>query len=209
MKTRAAQAPAAKLDLYQEYKAEYATPRKPVLLRIAKASYLGIAGRGTPGGEAFQQAIGALYSVAFTIKMASKFRGKDYSVCKLEGLWWVDSGCSFETQPKDQWWWRLLIRTPDFIGKREVQEAGRQLAGKGKDPLFRNVELTPLNENLCVQALHVGPYDREPETIRLMEAFAAQQGCHFDGLHHEIYLSDPRRVAPEKLRTILRMPVSR
>lgn len=207
MKTKAARAPIAKLDLYQTNKAEYATPRKPVLLRIAKAAYLGIAGRGAPGGEAFEQAIGALYSVAFTIKMASKFAGRDYGVCKLEGLWWVDSGRSFMTEPKDKWSWRLLIRTPDFIGKRELEAARTQLAEKGKGPLFKEVELTTLNENQCVQMLHAGPYDREPETVAQMEAFAAAQGYRFDGLHHEIYLSDPRRVALEKLRTILRIPV--
>ena len=112
------------------------------------------------------------------------------------------------TEPKEQWSWRLMIRTPDFIGQAELDAAGRQLAAKGKDPLFKEVELTPLNENLCVQMLHVGPYDREAEAIRQMEGYAAEQGYHFDGLHHEIYLSDPRRVASEKLRTILRMPVS-
>jgi len=113
------------------------------------------------------------------------------------------------TEPKDKWSWRLLIRTPDFIGKRELEAARRQLAEKGKGPLVNEVELTTLNENQCVQMLHTGPYDREPETILQMEAFAAEQGYRFDGLHHEIYLSDPRRVAPERLRTILRIPVRR
>jgi hypothetical protein len=207
MKSSLAQAPIAKLDLYEINKADYATPRTPVLLRIAQATYLGIAGRGTPGGEAFQQAIGALYSVAFTIKMASKFAGRDYGVSKLEGLWWVDSGHTFMTEPKDRWSWRLLIRTPDFIGKRELEAARKKLAEKGKEPLFKEVELTALNEDQCVQMLHTGPYDREAETVRQMETFAAAQGYRFDGLHHEIYLSDPRRVAPEKLQTILRIPV--
>jgi hypothetical protein len=197
----------AKLDVYQLNKADYVTPRKPVLLRIAKASYLGIAGRGAPGGDAFEQAVGSLFSVAFTVKMASKAAGRDYGVSKLEGLWWVDSGDSFMTAPKDKWSWRLLIRTPDFIAGRELEAARKKLVGKGKDPLFKEVELTGLNEDLCVQVLHTGPYDGEPETIREMEAFAAAQGYGFDGLHHEIYLSDPRRVPPEKLRTILRHPV--
>ena len=209
MKTKAARAKVAKLDLYQVYKADYVTPRKPVLLRIAKAAYLGIAGQGEPGGQAFQDAIGALYGVAFTIKMASKFAGQDYGVSKLEGLWWIDSGATFTTEPKDKWHWRLLIRTPDFVGKRELGAARKQLAEKGKPPLFREVELIHLKEDQCVQVLHVGPYDREPETIAQMEAFAAGQGYRFHGLHHEIYLSDPRRVAPEKLRTILRIPVAR
>jgi len=209
MHTHGAHASVAKLDLYQTCKAEYATPRSPVLLRVGKATYLGIAGRGAAGGAAFEQAIGALYSVAFTLKMASKFAGRDYAVCKLEGLWWVDSGKSFTTEPKDRWWWRLLIRTPDFIGERELASARQQLAEKGKEPLFQEVVLTPLDEGLCVQMLHVGPYDREPESIRQMEEFVGGQGHRFDGLHHEIYLSDPRRVAGEKLRTILRIPVRR
>ena len=137
MKTNAARAPSAKLDLYQINKADYATPRNPVLLRIAKAAYLGIAGRGRPGGEAFEQAIGALYSVAFTIKMASKFAGRDYGVCKLEGLWWVDSGRTFMTEPKDHWSWRLLIRTPDFIGERarwEPRGSNSRKRAKGRSP---------------------------------------------------------------------------
>jgi len=197
-----------KLDLYQLNKAEYAAPRQPVLLRTAKATYLGIAGRGAPGGEAFQQAIGALYSVAFTVKMASKFAGRDYGVCKLEGLLWADSGRDLSTEPKDQWWWRLVIRTPDFIGKREMEAARKQLAAKGKDPRFQEVERTTLSEGRCVQMLHIGPYDREAETVARMEAFAKEQGYRLEGHCHEIYLNDPRRVAAEKLRTILRIPVS-
>jgi hypothetical protein len=197
----------AKIDLYQVHKAEYASLRKPVLLRMSKARYLGIAGRGAPGGQAFQQATQALYSAAFTIKTASKLAGRDYGVCKLEGLWWVDSGRSFMTEPKDRWSWRLLIRIPDFIGNREIDAARKRLAEKDKGPMAKEVELTTLNEDQCVQMLHAGPYDREPDTIRKMEAFAAGQGYRCDGLHHEIYLSDPRRVASEKLRTILRIPV--
>jgi hypothetical protein len=208
MKSTAARAPIAKLDLYQVHKADYTAPRQPVLLRIAKATYLGIAGRGAPGNESFQQAIGALYAVAFTIKMASKFAGRDYGVCKLEALLWAESGRSLAIEPKDQWSWRLLIRTPDFIGKRELAAARKQVAEKGKEPLVNDVELTSLGENRCVQMLHIGPYDREAETVARMETFAAAQGCRLDGWCHEIYLADPRRVAAEKLRTILRIPVS-
>ena len=208
MKTATADASVRKLDLYRVYKEEYATPRKPVLLRVSKATYLGIAGRGAPGGEAFQAAIGALYGVAFTMKMASKFAGRDYGVCKLEALWWLESGGCFLNQPKEKWFWRLLIRTPDFIGRKEIDAARRKLADKNKGPLIQEVGLTALDEKLCVQVLHVGSYEREPETVREMESVASAQGCRFDGLHHEIYLSDPRRVAPEKLRTILRMPVA-
>ena len=208
MKTKAARVSVTKLDLYEVNKAEYAAPRQPVILRIAKARYLGIAGRGAPGGDAFQQAIGALYSVAYTTKMASKFAGRDYGVCKLEGMFWLDSGGSLVSEPKERWSWRLLIRTPDFIGLREIEATRKQLAAKGKDPLFKDVEPVTLNEGQCVQVLHVGPYDREPETVARMEAFALEKGLRFDGQSHEIYLSDPRRVAAEKLRTILRIPVA-
>jgi hypothetical protein len=197
-----------KIDLYQIDKQDYAAPRKPVLLRIAPATYLGIAGRGAPGGDAFQQAVEALYKAAFTIKMASKSAGRDYAVCKLEALFWLESGRSLTTEPKDYWSWRLLIRTPDFIGKLEVAAARKRLAGKDQDPLYNEVELTALNQGQCVQMLHIGPYDREPETVAQMQAFAAGHGHSFrSGLCHEIYLSDPRRVTPEKLRTILRIPV--
>jgi hypothetical protein len=212
MKSSQARDPIAKLDLYQIHKAEYVTPRQPVLLRIASARYLGISGRGAPGGEAFQQAVDALYRVAFTVKMASKLAGRDYRVCKLEGLCWADSGRSLMIEPKDQWSWRLLIRTPDFIGTRELEAAQRQLAekdaAKETAPLFKEVEFVTLDENLCVQMLHTGPYHREPESVARMQDFAAGQGYRLDGWCHEIYLSDPRRVAPEKLRTILRIPVS-
>lgn len=139
-----------KVDLYKLHKADYAAPKKPVLLEVAPARYLGIDGEGKPGGEEFQARVGALYGAAFTIKMTRKFAGKgDYAVCKLEGL----------------------------------------------------------DEGQCVQMLHLGPFDAERETIAVMRAFMDEEGLTRRGLHHEIYLSDPRRVAPERLRTILRLPV--
>lgn len=165
-----------KIDLYQLHKSEYVAPKKPVLIECQPAQYLAVKGKGEPGGEAFQAAIRKLYKTAFTIKMASKFAGRDYTVCKLEGLWpAIDR-------------WTLMIRTPDFITKADV-------------PLIR------LDEGRAVQVLHVGPYDRIPESVARMQEFAASEKLRFKGAHHEIYLSDPRRVAPERLRTILRQPV--
>lgn len=165
-----------KIDLYQLHKTEYAAPKKPVLIECQPAQYLAIKGRGEPGGEAFQAAIAALYKSAFTIKMASKFAGRDYVVCKLESLW------------SDVQKWTLMIRTPDFITKADL-------------PLIR------LDEGRVVQLLHVGPYDRIGESVARMQEFAAAEKLKFRGAHHEIYLSDPRRVAPEKLRTIVRQSV--
>lgn len=201
---------AGKLDLYKKFADDYATPRAPALVTPHRAQYLAIEGQGEPGGTTFTTRLGLLYNVAFTIKMARKFSGKgDYAVCKLEGLWWgqAKSGTSFLDEPRSTWRWRLLIRTPDFIGARERKAALEQLRERGKDPATAEVELMTLSEGLSVQMLHVGPYAEEPERLDRMQAFAASQGLRLHGLHHEIYLSDPRRVAPAKLKTILRTPV--
>jgi len=205
-----ATATATKLDLYREHARDYATPRKPVLIDIAPAKYLTVQGQGTPGGEAFQKAIGALYGMAFTIKMASKFDGRDYAVCKLEAQYEAgECGGDFASTSPDQWHWKLMIRTPEFIGASQLRAAVAALAERGKEGAFDSVELETIREGKCVQVLHIGPYDKEPETIETMRAAAGEAGYRFRGPHHEIYLSDPRRVAPEKLRTILRIPVDR
>ena len=201
---------AGKLDLYVTHKAEYAAPRKPALVRVGKAHYLAIEGAGSPGSDAFAAAIGALYGVAFTIKMTRKFAGKqDYAVCKLEAQWWSDSAEEFASAPKTSWRWRLMIRTPDFVAARDVHDAVDVLLERKKGAEVKDVTRVSITEGACVQVLHVGPYEDEPESIRQMQAFAASKGLRVSGRHHEIYLSDPRRVAPARLRTILRQPVSR
>jgi hypothetical protein len=200
--------PKKKLDLYQVHKVEYAAPRIPALVKTGPAKYLMIAGKGEPGGPEFQSKIGALYNVAFTIKMAKKFAGEDYAVCKLEGLWWIaDKTKEFMESPKSQWLWKLMIRVPGFIGAKELKEAVSGLREKGKPPEVSEVKLENLTEGLCVQVLHIGSYDEEGGTIAKMKEAASEHRLSFHGLHHEIYLSDPRRVAPAKLRTILRHPV--
>ena len=197
---------ADKVDLYQLHKAEYITPRKPVLLDIQPAKYLSIAGAGRAGGPDFQTKVGALYAAAFTMKFASKSAGRDYSVCKLEAIYWTDPGRGFADTPLDQWHWDLIIRVPDFVGAASLRATCAKLAAK-QVPHCDELALKTLREGRCVQMLHVGPYDREPESIGKMSALAQAEGCEFADTHHEIYLSDPRRVAPEKLRTILRIPV--
>lgn len=197
-----------KLDLYKQFKDEYAAPRKPVLLRIKPAHYLGLEGCGAPGGDSFTACIGALYGVAFTIKMTRKFAGKqDYAVCKLEGQWFFEGDPA--TIPRDQWRWKLLIRTPDFITEADRNQAVAALLKKGKSRDVERVKLETIDEGHCVQMLHVGPYDEEDEPIALMRSFAEAQGLKWAGPHHEIYLSDPRRVPPNRLRTILRNPVTK
>jgi hypothetical protein len=199
-----------KIDLYKLHADEYATPEKPVLIEVKRAKYLTAAGQGAPGGELFTALIGALYAMAYTVKMRCKAAGKDYVVCKLEGQWWTEEGaCDLRQVPQGQWRWRLMIRTPDFITDKHLEEAGKVLAARGKSPHVSQVQLETIQEGLCVQMLHVGPYEKESETIAVMSQFIEREGLAFHGLHHEIYLSDPRRVAPERLRTILRHPVKR
>jgi hypothetical protein len=198
-----------KIDLYKLHKDQYVAPRQPQLVEIEAAKYLSVDGRGEPGGEEFVAKVGALYAMGYTIKMSRKFAGEqDYVICKLECQWWFDDERQdFASAPKEQWNWKLLIRTPDFVRDKELGEAAERLLEKGKEPEVGKVRLESLTEGLCVQMLHVGPYDQEDETISKMEAFAEQQGLELCDRHHEIYLSDPRRVPPERLKTILRHTV--
>jgi hypothetical protein len=199
-----------KIDLYKLNKSEYAANRKPALVEIKPADYLTIEGKGPPGGELFQVRIGALYGMAFTIKMARKFAGQqDYAVGKLEGQWWGGSTPDFSVVPKEEWCWKLLIRTPDFVTEADLEKAAAVLMKRGKGQDVEQVRLETLGEGRCVQMLHIGPYDKEHETVALMCSFAESLGCRLAGRHHEIYLSDPRRVAPERLKTILRIPVAK
>jgi len=208
--TQAKQAMApAKMDLYKLHKTEYAATRKPALLTARKAQYLAIEGEGAPETDAFTESIGALYGVAFTAKMTRKFSGKyDYVVCKLEAQWWCDGTQNFPAAPKEEWHWRLLIRTPDFVTPKDADAAVAMLQKRGKAKGAERVRLESLSEGQCVQMLHLGPYEKECQTIEVMKKFAESKGLSFHGYHHEIYLSDPRRVAPEKLKTILRIPVA-
>jgi hypothetical protein len=180
-----------KVDLYKHHKSEYVTPKEPVLLKIGPAKYLTAGGEGATGGKKFQLAVGALYQAAFTTKMAKKFAGRDYRVCHLEGLWWGPE----LTQASDTWRWKLMLRVPEFIAAADLKSTAARLKEKGKSALPVPVRLETIREGRCVQVLRTGPYWSEPATMGR-------------GPHHEVYLSDPRRVAPEKLRTILRLPVA-
>ena len=200
---------AAKLDLLKRYRTEYVTPKAPVLLTIGPAKYLAFEGRGAPASAAFQTAVGALYAVAFTIKMTRKFAGKrDYAVGKLEALW-PNLNCEAAPPDKEQWEWQFLIRTPKFVSQKDVDQAITTLLKRGKGEDTRRVELRSLTEGTCVQALHVGPYEDESRTVAIMKELAEKRGLRLAGPHHEIYLSDPRRVEPAKLKTILREPVAK
>ncbi len=198
-----------KLDLFKLNKAQYKAGPKPGFTQVEAANYLSIEGRGEPGGEQFQDKTAGLYAMAYTIKMTRKAQGlQDYVICKLEGLWTHDEDpMGFADRPKAEWRWNLIIRTPDFVTRQELTQAADVLISKGKTASVKEVELVSLAEGKCVQMLHIGPYDQEGETVEAMASFARDNGFCMAPRHHEIYLSDPRRVEPDKLKTILRYPV--
>lgn len=191
-----------KLDFLVTHKAEYAAPKKPALVEIGPASYLAIEGVGKPGGALFEAHIGAVYGMAFTVKMSRKAAGLgDYAICKLE--------CRILSE-RDyrELHWQILMRTPDFVSEADLVPARKKLLAKGDNDEVEKVKLVQLTEGQCVQYLHVGPYQNEGASYDLMTAFAAGKGLKPAGAPHEIYISDPRRVEPEKLKTILRLPVA-
>ena len=200
--------PATKVDLYKLHAAEYVAPRAPAIVATRPARYLVASGSGDPNAPAFGEKVGALYAVAYTVKMTRKKAGRDFKVAGLEGLWWGVGGQGWMIdQSRGGWRWKVLIRMPDFVTAAEVSAAAKQLLAKGKGKAIAQVKLERIAEGRCVQMLHVGPYVDEGPTMDAMLAFAKAKGLRFTGKHHEIYLSDPRRVKPEKLRTILRHPV--
>ena len=182
------------------------------LVEVPDLQYLAVDGRGDPNTSVFAEAVEALYPVAYTLKFASKDLGRDYVVMPLEGLWWADDMDTFTAaRDKSRWSWTLLIMVPDWIDDGLFRSAVEKVASKKKAPArLHELRLETLSEGLCVQVLHVGSYDDEADVLRrLHEEFVPGNGLTMTGLHHEIYLNDRRRVAPEKLRTILRQPVRR
>ncbi len=165
-----------------------------------------------PGeSQEFQEAVGALYGISYTLKFLSKVRKDnpiDYTVMALEGLWWTVSG-EFDLNRPGDWQWTLMIMQPEHITEEMFQEALGQLKKKRDSPTMSKLRLERFHEGLCIQTLHIGPYATEPTTVEKMKAFAQQHGYRYHGKHHEIYLGDPRRVSPEKLCTILRQPVTK
>lgn len=174
-------------------------------------NFLMIDGQGDPNtAESYQHALEALYGMSFTIKFASKKElGRDYTVPPLEGLWWAEDMDIFTTtSSKDEWLWTMMMMVPDWIDETFVENGRAKVAESKELATLDSVRFESYEEGLSVQILHIGPYDAEGPTIaRLHDEFLPQQGFVENGKHHEIYLSDPRRVAPEKWKTVLRQPV--
>ncbi|KPK50458.1 MAG: hypothetical protein AMK72_02255 [Planctomycetes bacterium SM23_25] len=199
-----------KIDLRKERPDLWkASAKAPTMVDVPAMHFLMVDGEGDPNtSAAFQQAIEALYGLSYTLKFASKMgRGIDWKVMGIEGLWWADDPEAFRAGRKDEWRWTLLIAQPDVVTAEAVEAARETLRQKKNPAALDRVRLERFDEGLSAQMLHVGPYSEEGPTIERLHAFIRDEGYDLAGKHHEIYLSDPRRVAPEKLKTILRYPV--
>jgi hypothetical protein len=199
-----------KVDLKRDQRALYAPPTgRYVEVDVPAMRFLAVEGSGRPDSPAYQQAVEALFAAAYAAKFLSKGElDRDYVVLPLEGLWWADDMATFRTREKDRWSWRMLIRQPDWLDERTLAAAVDKARSKGRDPEGL-LQVFELEEGRCLQTLHLGSYDDEgPSLAYLHDEYLPERGLRPTGLHHEIYLSDARRVAPDKLRTILRQPVA-
>lgn len=203
--------PAGKVDLKKQI-AAYSAPRGAFeVVDVPPLRYIMVDGHGDPNtADAYRDALTALFGVAYTLKFLSRNElGRDYTVMPLEGVWWSDDMATFTSaRDKSRWSWTMMILVPDWIDEDLVGRARAAAAAKSPSPALDALRFAELAEGACVQTLHVGPYDDEGPVLRdLHERFIPAAGLRPRGRHHEIYLSDPRRAAPEKLRTILRQPV--
>ena len=204
-------------DFKKEYKAFYLPPREPGILTVPPMRYIAVRGQGDPNAEdgEYQRAIGILYGVAYTLRMSAKGGRRmegffDYVVPPLEGFWWQEGVTGVDYAHKENFCWISVIRLPDFVTKDDFDWAVREAERKKKAD-FSPAEYLTVDEGLCVQCMHVGPYDAEPETVARMHEAMERQGYRLDisesRLHHEIYLTDARKTAPEKLKTVIRHPI--
>ena len=206
-------------DFKKEYKEFYLPPAKPVIVIVPKANYIAVRGKGDPNDEngAYQQAIGVLYAAAYTLKMSYKTGHHiegfyDYVVPPLEGFWWQEGIEGIDYRDKSTFCWISVIRLPDFITQADFDWAV-QIASRKKKIDCSCAEFLTIDEGLCVQIMHIGPYDNEPASVALMDKFLTENGYMNDftsiRLHHEIYLSYARKVAPEKWKTVIRHPIKK
>ena len=206
-------------DFKKEYKEFYMPKNKPEIVTVPKANYIAVRGKGDPNeiDGAYQKAISILYAVAYTLKMSYKTEHKiegffEYVVPPLEGFWWQDNVDGIDYADKAAFNWISVIRLPEFITKKDFEWAV-ETASEKKKLDCSSAEFLTVDEGLCVQIMHIGAFDDEPQTVALMDEYIAQNGYENDitesRLHHEIYLSDARKVAPEKWKTVIRHPIKR
>ncbi len=206
-------------DYKKEYKEYYFPKNVPSIIEIPKMNYLAVRGKGNPNEEdgEYKKSIALLYAIAFTIKMSYKTSHQiegyfSYVVPPLEGFWWQEGTNKIDYTAKENFHFISLIRLPDFVTKKDFDWAIQEATKKKKQD-YSQVEFLTYEEGLCVQCLHMGPYDDEPKTISSMEQYALFQGYEIDitntRYHHEIYLSDPRRCQPSNLKTVIRHPIKK
>ncbi len=203
---------AEKIDLKKTLHPLYSPPaNRCVLVTVPPLQVLAVDGQGDPNtAQAFQDAVQALYALSYTLKFALKARGgtPDYGVMPLEALWWLPgTDFNFEGR-KDEWMWRAFIVQPDFVLPEQVEAARQEAARKKNPPALARVRFERFEEGLCAQTMHIGPYAAEGPTIARLHAFIVESGHRLTGRHHEIYLSDPARSAPEKMKTVIRQPAA-
>ncbi|MBX2874701.1 MAG: GyrI-like domain-containing protein [Saprospiraceae bacterium] len=206
-----------KIDFKKAFKNEYAPKAKaPSVIEVPPMNYLMIDGEGYPEeNQTWTDSIEALYPLAFGLKFMFKKKTPpadyyDYVVPPLEGLWWLAKGDpDFYLQNKEDWRWTMMIRQPDFITAQMVEEKIEELKIKKRLPALDKVRFERMNEGLVVQIMHIGPFSEEPATLEVLHGFIRDNGYDFRAKHHEIYLSDPRRANPEKMKTVLRQPISK
>lgn len=200
-----------KLDLKKQWKHLYAPKTGTIVaVDVPPLTYLMVDGEGDPNtSQAFQEAVEALYALSYTLKFSLKKgpRAIDYGVMPLEGLWWADDPRVFHQADKSTWKWTAMILQPDFIAQAEVDAAFEQVRKKKNPAALGRVRFEALEEGACAQVLYLGPFSEEGPTIQRMHEFIHAKGKELRGKHHEIYLSDPRKTAPEKLKTIIRQPM--
>lgn len=204
-------------DYKKEYKEFYMPKKKPGIIEIPKMNYIAVRGKGNPNDEnsEYKNSIGLLYAIAFTIKMSYKGTHKidgyfEYVVPPLEGFWWQENTYGIDYNRKEDMNFISVIRLPDFVTEDDFRWAVEEATAKKKQD-FSKVEFLTYDEGICVQCMHIGPYDNEPETVELMHKYMEENGYKLDitnsRLHHEIYLSDPRRCDESKLKTVIRHPI--
>jgi len=200
----------AKLDLKKEYRQLYSPSAKECsIVDVPEMQFLMIDGSGDPNtAVAYAEAIEALYAMSYTLKFLSrKTETVDYTVMPLEGLWWTPDMAEFSTDDKSAWEWTAMIMQPGHITAAHVATATDEVRRKKNRPALDRIRFEPYREGLAVQIMYFGPYADEAPTIERLHQFANDSGYQLRGKHHEIYLGDPRRTAPEKLRTVIRQPV--
>lgn len=200
----------AKKDLPEELRPLYfPSAKEPVFVDVPAMQFAMIDGTGNPN-EAFQEAIGALYGVAYTVKFAAKKDGiRDVPVMPLEALFWSEGQTDFLAADKEHWRWTMMLWEPPSVTRKLFDASVRQLRERKNPPGLDRVRLETFREGKAAQILHIGPYAKEEPTIRRLHAFIQENGYRPFGKHHEIYMGDPRRSAPEKLKTVVRQPCTR